>query len=67
MLTKGDKSTDSEGTSLTGVLEIFQKQNRAMLEQHKAQQKKLLYLIEQPFKGYHALGSKSCQTINFGT
>ena len=47
MPTKGDKSTDSEGSSLAGVLEMLQEQNRAMQEQHKAQQKMLLDLIEQ--------------------
>ena len=44
MPTKGDKSTDSEGSSLAGVLEMLQAQNRAMQEQHKAQQKMLLDL-----------------------
>ena len=44
---KGDKSTDSEGSSLAGVLEMLQEQNRAMQEQHKAQHKMLLELIEQ--------------------
>ena len=47
MPTKGDKSTDSEGSSLAGVLEMLQEQNRAMQEQHKAQQKMLLDMIEQ--------------------
>ena len=47
MPTKGDKSTDSEGSSLAGVLEMLQEQNRAMQEQHKAQQKMLLDLIKQ--------------------
>ena len=47
MPTKGDKSTDSEGSSLAGVLEMLQEQNRAMQKQHKAQQKMLLDLIEQ--------------------
>ena len=47
MLTKGDKSTDSKGSSLAGVLEMLQEQNRAMQEQHKTQQKMLLDMIEQ--------------------
>ena len=47
MPTKGDKSTDSEGSSLPGVLEMPQEQNRAVQEQHKAQQNMLLDLIEQ--------------------
>ena len=47
MLTKGDKNTDSEGSSLAGVLEVLQEQNHAMQEQHKAQQKMLLDMIEQ--------------------
>ena len=47
MPTKGDKSTDSEGSSLAGVLEMLQEQNRAMQEQHKTQQKMLLDMIEQ--------------------
>ena len=46
MPTKEDKSTDFEGSSLGGVLEMLQEQNRAMLEQHKAQQM-LLDQIEQ--------------------
>lgn len=44
---KGDKATDSEGTSLAGVLEMLQEQNRAMQEQHQTQQKMLLDMIEQ--------------------
>ena len=44
---KGDKTTDSEGTSLAGVLEMLQEQNRAMQEQHQTQQKMLLDMIEQ--------------------
>ena len=36
MPTKGDKSIDSEGSSLAGVLEMLQEQSRAMQEQHKA-------------------------------
>ena len=47
MPTKGDKSTDSEGSSLAGVLEMLQEQNWVMQEQHKAQQKMLLDLIKQ--------------------
>ena len=42
-----NKSTDSKGSSLAGVLEMLQEQNRVMQEQHKAQQKMLLDLIEQ--------------------
>ena len=52
MPTKGDKSTDSEGSSLAGMLEMLQEQNRAMQEQHKAQQKMLLDLIEQQRVAY---------------
>ena len=47
MPSKGDKGTDSEGSLLAGVLEMHQEQNRTMQEQHKAQQKMLLDLIEQ--------------------
>ena len=46
MLTKGDKSTDSKGSSLAGVLEMLQEQNRTM-QQHKTQQKMLLDMIKQ--------------------
>ena len=46
MPTKGDKSTDSEGSSLAGLLEMFQEQNRAIQEQHKTQQKMLLDMIQ---------------------
>ena len=43
MPTKGaDKSTDSDGSSLAGVLEMLQEQNRTMQEQYKAQQQMLL-------------------------
>ena len=35
MLTKGDRNADSEGSSLAGVLEMLQEQNRAMQEQHQ--------------------------------
>ena len=44
---KGDNTTDSEGISLAVVLEMLQKQNRAMQEQHQTQQKMLLDMIEQ--------------------
>ena len=48
MLTKGaDKSTDSDGSSLAGVLEMLQEQNRTMQEQYKAQQQMLLDMIGQ--------------------
>ena len=47
MPTKRGKNTDPESSSLAGVLEMLQEQNRAMQEQHKAQQKMLLDLIEQ--------------------
>ena len=47
MPTKGDKSTDSVGSSLAGVLEMLQEQNRAMQEQHNTQQKMLVDMIEQ--------------------
>ena len=47
MPTKGGKSADSEGSSLAGILEMLQEQNRAMQEQDSAQQKMLLDLIEQ--------------------
>ena len=47
MPTKGDKSIDSQDSSLTGVLEMLQEQNSAMQEQHKTQQKMLLDIIEQ--------------------
>ena len=43
---KGDKSADSEGSSLAGVLEMLQEQNRAMQEQYKAQRQMLLDMIE---------------------
>ena len=46
MPTKKGKSTDSESSSLAGVLEMLQEQNRSMQEQHKAQQKMLLEMIE---------------------
>ena len=46
MLTKKGKSTDSESSSLAGVLEMLQECNRSMQEQHKAQQKMLLEMIE---------------------
>jgi len=44
---KGDKGSDSDGSSLAGVLEMLQEQNRAMQEQYKAQQKMLLDIIGQ--------------------
>ena len=47
MPTKRGKNTDPESSSLAGVLEMLQEQNHAMQEQHKAQQKMLLDLIEQ--------------------
>ena len=47
MPSKGDKGADSEGSLLAGVQEMHQEQNRTMQEQHKAQQKMLLDLIEQ--------------------
>ena len=47
MPSKGDKGTDSESASLAGVLEMLQEQNRSMQEQHKAQQKMLLDMMEQ--------------------
>ena len=47
MPTKRGKNTDPESSSLAGELEMLQEQNRAMQEQHKAQQKMLLDLIEQ--------------------
>ena len=47
MLTKGHKSAYSKGSLLAGVLKMLQEQNRAMQEQHKAQQQMLLDLIEQ--------------------
>jgi len=50
----GDKGTDSDGSSLAGMLEMLQEQNRAMQEQnramqkqHQSQQKMLLEMIEQ--------------------
>ena len=46
MPTKKGKSTDSDSSSLAGVLEMLQEQNRSMQEQHKAQQKMLLEMIE---------------------
>ena len=46
MSTKGDKTTDPESSSLAGVLEMLQEQNRSMQEQHKAQQKMLLDMME---------------------
>ena len=36
MLTKRDKGTDSNGSSLAGVLEIMQEQNCTMQQQHAA-------------------------------
>ena len=47
MPSKGDKGADSESASLAGVLEMLQEQNRSMQEQHKAQQKMLLDMMEQ--------------------
>jgi len=55
MLTKGgDKGADSDRSSLAGVLEMLQEQNRAMQEQnratqeqHQSQQKMLLEMMEQ--------------------
>ena len=47
MPTKGDKNADSKGSSLAGVLEMLQEQNRAMQEQHQAHQRMLLDLLEQ--------------------
>ena len=44
---KGDKSADSEGSSLAGILEALQEQNKAMQEQYKAQQKMLFEMIGQ--------------------
>ena len=46
MQTKRGKNTDPESSSLAGVLKMLQEQNRAMQEQHKAQQRMLLDLIE---------------------
>ena len=42
-----DKNTDSEGSSLAGVLEMLLEQNQAMQEQYKAQQKMLLDMMGQ--------------------
>ena len=49
-----DKGADSDGSSLAGVLEMLQEQNRAMQEQnramqeqHQSQQKMLLDMMEQ--------------------
>ena len=46
MPTKKGRSTDSDSSSLAGVLEMLQEQNRSMQEQQKAQQKMLLEMIE---------------------
>ena len=47
MPTKRGKYTDPESSLLAGVLEMLQEQSRATQEQHMAQQKMLLDLIEQ--------------------